>query len=454
MSETKETETIKEPSVAGKFYPADTVDLINHLEMIKNASKNFYKITTRAVIVPHAGWVFSGKLAYEGLHLLDKNIKNLFIFAPAHQAAIEGLALTSYSQWKTPLGEIQINQDINKDLAENFGAAYIDEALEKEHSIEVQLPFIQDLFDEINIIPVLIGKARPDDILKILNKYYPDKENGFIISSDLSHFLTDENARRMDFDAAQMIETGDIRNFRYEMACGAIGVTGLVEFANINKYSLIRVGMFNSSETTNDKSRVVGYGSWFLYEGEKNELISKYHSDFVIGVCKIVLESAFRKTDIKIVYPQVFDELGASFVTLEKNGDLRGCIDSILAYRPLINDLIENTKNAAFKDTRFSPLTAEEFPQTKINVSLLSVPRRIFFNGEEDLLSKITPNLDGIIIRDGDKQAVYLPSVWEVLPEKREFLNTLKVKAGFEKDYFSDTLEAYRFETIYIKEDE
>ena len=89
----------------------------------------------------------------------------------------------------------------------------------------------------------------------------------------------------------------------------------------------------------------------------------------------------------------------------------------------------------------------------KISVSILTTPRRILFNGEEDLLNQITPNLDGIIIKDGDKQAVYLPSVWEVLPEKQEFLNTLKVKAGFTPDYFSNTLEAYRFETIYIQEE-
>ena len=449
-----ENENIKESAVAGQFYPADTVDLIHQLEYMHKTSKNFYKNTTRAVIVPHAGWVFSGKLAYEGLNLLDRNVKNIFIFAPAHRALVEGLGLTTFSQWKTPLGEIKINQDINKELAENFGAVYADEALKEEHSIEVQIPFLQFIFEEVNIIPILIGRARPDDVLKILEKYYPDKENGFIISSDLSHFLTDDNARKMDIETALMIESGDIRNFRYEMACGAIGVTGLVEYANKNKFSLIRVGMTNSSETTSDKSRVVGYGSWFLYEGEKNELIERYHSDFVIGLCKTILESTFKKTDMTIVYPQVFDELGASFVTLEKDGDLRGCIGSIIAHRPLINDLIENTKNAAFKDSRFNPVTAEEYQQLKINVSLLSAPRKISFNGEEDLLNQIVPNVDGIIIRDGDKQAVYLPSVWEVLSDKREFLNTLKVKAGLPQDYFSNTFEAYRFETIYIKEDD
>lgn len=446
-------EKVKEPSVAGAFYPSDTVDLIKQLEFIKKTSRNFYTTTSRAVIVPHAGLAYSGKLAYEGISVLNKGIKNIFIIAPAHRVAFDGLALSSFEQWKTPLGEIHVNQDINKELIEKFGAAYNDDAMAPEHSLEVQVPFVQDAFEEVNIIPILVGKARPEEIEKIISEYYPNQENGFIISSDLSHFLAEENAKQMDYTAANMIETGDIRNFQYEMACGAVGITGLVEFANKNRFSLIRVGMANSSNVNNDKSKVVGYGSWFLYEGDKNELIGKYHSDFVLGLCKTVLESAFKKTDVTIIYPQVFDEPGASFVTIEKNGELRGCIGSILAHRPLVNDLIENTKNAAFKDSRFQPVTADELNQLKISVSILTTPRRIFFNGEDDLLNQITPNLDGLIIKDGDKQAVYLPSVWEVLPEKQEFLNTLKVKAGFTPDYFSNTLEAYRFETIYIQEE-
>ena len=446
-------EKIKEPSVAGVFYPADTVDLIRQIEFIKKSSRNFYKNTTRAVIVPHAGWVFSGKLAYEGINLLDKGIKNIFIFAPAHKVGFEGLAVSGFDKWKTPLGEIEVNQEINRELAEKFGAEFMDDAIAPEHALEVQVPFIQDAFDCVKIIPVLIGKTNPEDIEKIISEYYPDKENGFIISSDLSHFLTDENARQLDLTAAHMIETGDIRNFQYEMACGAVGITGLVEFANRNKFTLIRIGLANSSDANNDKSRVVGYGSWFLYEGEKNELIGKYHSDFVLGLCKTILESAFRKVNMTIVYPQVFDEPGASFVTLEKDGQLRGCIGSIIAHRPLIYDLIENTKNAAFKDSRFKPVTADEFDQLKFSVSILTTPRRIFFNGEEDLLNKIAPNLDGIIIKDGDKQAVFLPSVWEQLPDKRDFLNALKVKAGFTPDYFSDTLEAYRFEAMYLQDE-
>ncbi len=448
-------EKIKEPSIAGTFYPDDAISLINLIESFKQESRNYYDYSTRAVIVPHAGLVFSGRLSYEGINQLDKNIENIFIIAPAHRISFEGIALTSYDKWKTPLGDIEVNQDINKELEAEFGALYRDDTISPEHSLEIEVPVIQSVFDKVKIVPILIGgHVRPHDISKIISKYYTDNKNGFVISSDLSHFLDENKAKELDQTTAQMIETGNIRNFQYEMACGAIGITGLVEFANQNQFTMIRIDMANSGDVNGDKSRVVGYGAWFLYEGDKNEFIKIYHSDFVIGLCKTVIKSVFDKKPLTILYPQVFDELGACFVTLEQNGQLRGCIGSLIAHRPLVNDLAENAKNAAFNDTRFRPVNADDANHLKVNVSLLSNPRQITFSGEEDLLEKITPYLDGIIIRDGNRQSTFLPSVWEQIPDKQEFLKALKQKAGFSADYFSPTFEAYRYETIYIKEDD
>ena len=129
---------------------------------------------------------------------------------------------------------------------------------------------------------------------------------------------------------------------------------------------------------------------------------------------------------------------------------MRGCIGSIIAHKPLIDDLILNAHSAAFRDPRFTPLTQQEFEHTDISVSLLSAPEKIEFDGEEDLLDKIKPFEDGIIIRDGNYQAVYLPIVWEQLPDKREFLNSLKIKAGLPENYFSETLQAFRFKATKI----
>ena len=151
-------------------------------------------------------------------------------------------------------------------------------------------------------------------------------------------------------------------------------------------------------------------------------------------------------------YPAIFDSAGASFITLELNGQLRGCIGSPIAHTSLLVDLIQNSYNAAFSDNRFSPLSPEEYENINISISLLSPPEPIMFDDEEDLLNKIEKDIDGIIIRDNDKQALFLPIVWEQLPDKSIFLNTLNAKAGLPSNHFSKTFQAFRFRTVYIKE--
>ena len=443
---------IKEPAVANSFYSGNTDILKNQLEDFAKNNCNKYEYPTRAIIVPHAGLIYSGQLAFEGINQLDKNIKNIFIFAPAHRVGFEGLALSSFDEWATPLGKVQVNQLLNKELEEHFGAKFYNEAHREEHSIEIQLPIIQKVFDNVNIVPVLVGKENPEIITDIITKYYTNKDNGFIISSDLSHFLSDTGAQKMDNRTAQMIESGDIQNFKHEQACGAIGIYGLVEFANLKNYSLIRINMLNSSAITGDKSSVVGYGAWFLYEGSKNRFIKEFYSDYVLKLCKDVIASRFSKNKVYTNHAPVFNGMGACFVTLKKYNNLRGCIGSIIAHQPLINDLVQHAQDAAFKDPRFKPVEKFELDDLRIDVSLLSEPKKIEFKDEADLLEKIVPFKDGIIIKDKGYQAVYLPSVWQDLPDKEMFLKSLKMKAGMMPDYFSSTFEAYRFSTVYIEE--
>ena len=445
--------TIKKPSVAGMFYPKDKEELQQQIEYFKQINKNTYEYKTRAVIVPHAGLIYSGRLAYEGISQIDGNIKNIFIFGPSHHIAFKGIAITSFNTWETPLGQIAINKDICKELQNIFHANINNNAFAPEHSIEVELPIIQSIFHDVKIIPILVGNEDPIKINEIINHYYKNKQNAFVISSDLSHFFTDEEAKKIDGKTAQLIESGDNCQINAEQACGHIGITGLINFANQNNFSLIRIDQTNSAEISNDLSSVVGYGTWFLFEGTKNDFLKQYYSNFIIDLCKNTLQSVFEKKDIKPTYPQIFNQLGACFVTLEENQRLRGCIGSIIAYRPLFEDIIEHAKDAGFNDTRFNPITKDELPYLEYSISLLSTPTKIFFKNEEDLLNKIVKDKDGIIIKDKDKTGVYLPVVWEQFQNKQDFLNSLKVKAGFTEDYFSNTLEAYKFEATSIKEE-
>ncbi len=442
---------IRPMSAAGKFYTDDKNELEKQISVFSEKNRHHYDYITRAIIVPHAGYIYSGQLASEGFQYLDENVKNVFIIAPPHYVAIKNVALSSFDKWESPLGGIELNQEINDELVEKFGCEFIDDAFKDEHSIEVQVPFAQVFLRKVKIIPILVG-ANHGKIAKIIDYYWQNPENAFVISSDLSHFYSSNDAKKIDSETADMIETKDIEKFNPLQACGAVGVLALTDFAKEKNYSLIRVGMVNSGDVTGDISRVVGYGSWLLYEGEKNKFIKKYFSPFVIETCKKSILARFEKKAPAIEkIPEVFQQSGASFVTLEKEGNLRGCIGSIIAHRSLIDDLVHNAQNSAFSDPRFQPLKRDEFDDLSIDVSLLSSPEKMKFKDETDLLNQIKPFIDGIIIKDGQYQAVYLPSVWEQLPEKSLFLNSLKIKAGMPPKHFSETFEAYRFTTEYIK---
>jgi AmmeMemoRadiSam system protein A len=276
------------------------------------------------------------------------------------------------------------------------------------------------------------------------------ENSSFIISSDLSHFYSQQECRKLDTYTATIIETGKLDYFQREQACGLVGIMGLVDFANQNDCSLIRAMMYNSGDISKETDRVVGYGSWFLYTDSKNDYIERYYSKYVLDSVKLSIVSALKGEEyIPRDIPSVLTQYGASFVTLYKEGQLRGCIGSVYPTKPLILDLLDNARNASFNDPRFEPLTIEELKGLDISVSILSSIERIGFKDEKDLLSKIYPH--GVILAEGDRRAVYLPVVWEQLPDREVFLNSLKEKAGFPPNYFSKRLEAYKFNTTIIE---
>lgn len=450
-------ERIKSASVAGMFYPVNKEELLDTLKQFQEKNKKDYETTTRAIIVPHAGYFYSGQLASEGFQYLDKNVKNIFIIAPSHHVAVDNPVLSDYEHWQTPLGEISINQKINKELIDEFGCQYLNEAFEKEHAAEVQVPFIQFNYnDEVKIIPILLNYHTNNKITDIISKYYDNEENAFIISSDLSHFHSDDEAKKIDNSTANMIEMMGVNGLTPHHACGSAGICALHNFAQTKDFSLIRIGMTNSSLVSGDKNRVVGYGAWLLYEGKSTEFVAQNYKEFILETCRKSIKAGLEKQQITIGanIPPVFYQLGAAFVTLNINRHLRGCIGSIVAHQPLIIDLAQHAYDAAFRDNRFRPLSIEEFDQIDISVSLLSSPTKINFKNEQDLLDKITPFEDGIIIKDDNHQAVYLPSVWEQIPNKVDFLNNLKIKAGLAPNHFSSSFEAFKYSTVYIKEQE
>ncbi len=426
----------KQTTAAGSFYPSNKIELQDLIDSYKIKTP---KYLSNAVIVPHAGYKYSGKLTASGLQHL-KDAENIFIFAPAHYERVFGCVTCDYDSFETPLGDIDVNKEISKEIAEFCDCSKNNAAFENEHSIEVLLPFIKKYFPNTKIIPVLYGCENFKNLAQTIEKFY--NRGVFIISSDLSHFYPQKEAVKLDNYTAKMIEENNTRDFDNEQACGAVGICGLVDFAKNKNFSLIRNGLTDSCAATGDSSRVVGYGSWFLYEGDKNQYIKKYYSDFVIDFCKKSILSGLQLGEPDMTdYDCVFEEYGASFVTIELDGILRGCIGSTTAHRPLITDLRVNAHAAAFSDPRFPALSLNEYNKISIQVSLLSKPQRTTYD-------EIIPALDGVIIRDGNFKAMFLPEVWEQLPDKKDFFQHLLHKAGLND--FTETLEIFKFQTVKI----
>ena len=306
---------------------------------------------------------------------------------------------------------------------------------------------ISNFGKKIKIIPILVGNCDYKIISNIIEQYWDN--SSFIISSDLSHFLNYDNAKQIDNYTATLIENNRYELLEQAQACCSIGIKGVLNFAKNNNFSMVRLEMFNSGDLYPDKNSVVGYGAWFLYENSKNDFLEKYHANYILQtVFNVLNQSTLGETYTKENVPSVLEELGACFITFRKRGELKGCIGSVYPTRPLIEDIIENTKNAAFNDFRFSNITNEEINELEVSISILSSIEKINFKNEKDLLSKIYPH--GIILMEKSYRSVYLPEVWEQLPDREVFFNSLKEKAGLSSGYFSNTLEVFKFQTTVI----
>ena len=454
----------KEPLYAGSFYPADADELNRLLDSYKEPEKVKYK--SKAIIVPHAAYMYSGHCAMAAYQCFEPS-ENIFIIAPSHNEMFTNIAMPEYTFFDTPLGSVEVNNRLIKELASKYPCIVSNVPFEREYAVEIQLPFLQNILfpqkqnamdfvknlkkigRKLRIIPILVGRCDYHLITDIISEYW--ETSSFIISSDLSHFYDQNTCRQIDNYTAAIIETGKIDCFQKEQACGLIGIRGLIEFANNNEASMIRTEIYNSGDIDKETERVVGYGSWFLYPYSKNHYIEKYYKDYIFGIVRESILHAINQEDfIPEHVPPVMFEYGASFVTIKIDGKLRGCVGSIYPTKPLILDLVDNAKNAGFLDSRFIPLSIEELEHIEISVSILSLLENIKFKDEKDLLSKIYPF--GIIISEYDNRAVYLPSVWEQLPDKEIFLNSLKEKAGLPPTYFSKTFEAYKFTTVDMEE--
>jgi len=256
--------TVKQPAVAGTFYPAEPETLHRQVRQFIDAAGHVTDTTPRALIAPHAGYIYSGPVAGSAYAaLLNANsIQRVILLAPAHRVAFRGIAYSSATHFETPLGLIPVDREVLDNIARLPAVQLNDAAFRDEHSIEVQLPFLQEILSDFKIIPLLVGDASAQQVAEILEQTWDAQENLIVISSDLSHYLDYETATEMDRKTSRAIEALAPEALTYHSACGRTPVSGLLLVAKKHGLKASMLDLRNSGDTAGTRDRVVGYGAY------------------------------------------------------------------------------------------------------------------------------------------------------------------------------------------------
>lgn len=261
---------IRTPAAAGMFYPAQAGVLRNMIDelMRDSALQDESEECPKALIVPHAGYAYSGAVAaaaYAQLRPHRERIRRVVLLGPAHRVAFQGLATSTAVAWHTPLGDVPLDTQATAELAALPQVKAFDRAHRDEHSLEVQLPFLQRALDSFTLLPLIVGEASPEEVAEVLERFWYDENTLFVISSDLSHYLDYETCQRVDHVTCQAIETLAGELISNEQACGRYPVRGLLLTARRHHLVPVTLKLCNSGDTAGDKRRVVGYGAWAFY---------------------------------------------------------------------------------------------------------------------------------------------------------------------------------------------
>ena len=458
--------TIREPAFAGSFYPNDAEALSKMVDsLLALAGSETHGVKPlKAIIAPHAGYVYSGKTAgkiYGELTTQKQAIKRVVLLGPSHRVAFKGVALPCSDVFRTPLGLISIDQTAMAKIQDLPWVTKRDDAHKDEHSLEVQLPFLQRTLGDFELLPIVVGDASAAQVCQLLERLWGAEETLIVISTDLSHFHNDTRARQLDDATRQKIEALNATLDGGE-ACGCRPVNGLLTFLKAHNLAIETVDTSNSGDTAGDKNRVVGYGAWRVRQPRTNDSL-KSDSHGVDNMWSLaerqqllhLAREAIKlpltgETNLNVnmgLYPARLREPGACFVTLNLNGTLRGCIGSLEAHRALVLDVAHNAQAAAFKDPRFTPITTAEYQALDIHISILSQPVAMHVQSQQALISSLEPGIHGLIIEEDGKRATYLPSVWAQISEPNRFVAELRRKAGLPEKGWQATTRCYTYTT-------
>lgn len=473
----RSADDIRKPAVAGQFYSASADTLANDVDGFLKSAGVSHADDVRAVIVPHAGYVFSGAMAAKAYMRINpaREYKRVFLLGPSHKAAFDGASVDNqFGAYATPLGNVEIDINVCNDLLRADGVfCCLPKAHDGEHCLEVQLPFLQRHLDKMPpIVPIIIGTQDLDKLQRVAKALQPyfTADNLFVISSDFSHYPRYDDAVEVDGITGQAIEKASLTEFvgaindnasrhisnLYTSACGQSPIAVLLMMmSDGGGLTMEHLGYCNSGDSPyGDHDGVVGYHAFAVTGGkaegggaEKDAAFGLTADEMrtLLGIARRTIENTLngnggQPCDTTKLSETLKARCGA-FVTLTSGGRLRGCIGNLVGYRPLYATVEEMAKSAAFEDPRFYPVRRDELNDIKIEISVLSPLRRISSIDEFQL------GRHGLYIVKGASSGTFLPQVADETDWTKEefFGHCSRDKAGLGWDGWRDA-ELYVYE--------
>jgi len=460
---------VRQPRFSGLFYPSRAEELRQMVNsFLDKASPAKVEGQLSGIIVPHAGYIYSGATAGLAYSLLrGRKIGTVILLGQSHRARFTGAIIDDRDAWKTPLGSINLNKELFSRLYKKSCFHVNRFWMDEEHSLEVQVPFLQVVAETSKIFPILVGDAEADNIKKIaaeLNEVIGNRQDTIIvISTDMSHYHPLEVATKIDWVCLRLLENRDIKGLREQLEkrqvelCGEAAVLTLLSLLSSRENWNIQVlGYSTSAQASGDKSRVVGYGALAVTVESKKKsggeaMLNEQQRKKLLQLARETILCHLRGEKLPSVETDDarLKEKRGVFVTLKKNDNLRGCIGLIIPVTPLMEAVQKMAIESATGDPRFPPVTISEMKEIKIEISVLTVPRRV--NSAEDIVL----GRDGVIVKRGFRQGVFLPQVAEETGwNKEQFLSNLCAhKAGLPARAWEEKeTELYTFQAEVFSE--
>lgn len=456
------TQGVREPVAIGTFYDANPESLSRRIESYLQSAKESPALSGEilGLIAPHAGYIYSGRVAATAYRLIQgKDYETVIIIGPSHHYAFRGCSIYPRGGYKTPLGVAQIDVALASELSKASGYGFIPNAHQQEHSVEVQVPFIQKTLPQAKIVPVVMGLPTKKTITRLASALFnvtQGQKTLIIASTDMSHYYPKEEANRIDSQTISLIQSFQTQTIIGKLErgenfmCGGGAVVSLLLYAKEKGNTKVKIlGYADSSEAGSGEDRVVGYlaGVAFKENPFPEFALTPEEKGELLQLARSSIETFLLQNRLPYYHPQnsKFLEKKGAFVTLKKRGRLRGCIGFINPFLPLYQTVTQAAVYATCKDQRFLPLSPHELKDVEIEISILSPLKKI----DDPQLVEIGKH--GLLISKGDKSGLLLPQVavenhWS----RKTFLEQACLKAGLPPNAWKMGADIFIFEaTIF-----